>query len=216
MHITSRMILIYVLLDSTTLASMHSLCILEYESNMHSSLVCIVLASTIVCIPLYPPNRLSRPLLLPHAFLKSRYQFNASILCQVNNHMGGHSAWRKRVANGELAKGLGGAICRHRPHLGRKGKERVVERKGNINGGPRKNKKKKDKIDLERKAQQNSYGCGNGSANKHDTYGRTSGMTCISMVLATVSVVSLVLFVKSLVVYGGRLRNNNEVGGELR
>ena len=61
--------------------------------------------------------------------------------------MGGHSAWRKRVAAGELAKGSGGAICRHRPHLGRKGKDREVERKGNINGGPRKKKSNKAKLD---------------------------------------------------------------------
>ena len=61
--------------------------------------------------------------------------------------MGGHSAWRKRVAAGELAKGSGGAICRHRPHLGRKGKDRAVERKGNINGGPRKKKRNKAKLD---------------------------------------------------------------------
>lgn len=61
--------------------------------------------------------------------------------------MGGHSAWRKRVAAGELAKGSGGAICRHRPHLGRKGKDREVERKGNINGGPRKKKRNKAKLD---------------------------------------------------------------------
>mmetsp|Transcript_14521 Transcript_14521/g.17667 ORF Transcript_14521/g.17667 Transcript_14521/m.17667 type:complete len:127 (+) Transcript_14521:334-714(+) len=57
--------------------------------------------------------------------------------------MGGHSAWRKRVKNGELAKQGGGAICRHRPHLGRKGKEMKKNRKGNILGGP--NKKKKNK-----------------------------------------------------------------------
>ena len=61
--------------------------------------------------------------------------------------MGGHSAWRKRVASGELAKKSGGAICRHRPHLGRKGKDRKVERKGNINGGPRKKKSNRARID---------------------------------------------------------------------
>ena len=61
--------------------------------------------------------------------------------------MGGHSAWRKRVAAGELAKGSGGAICRHRPHLGRKGRDREVERKGNINGGPRKKKRNRAKLD---------------------------------------------------------------------
>jgi hypothetical protein len=49
--------------------------------------------------------------------------------------MGGHSAWRKRVGNGELAKGYAGAICRHRPHLGRKGKDLIKNRKGWIGGG---------------------------------------------------------------------------------
>ena len=55
--------------------------------------------------------------------------------------MGGHSAWRKRLKSGLLAKQGGGAICRHRPHLGRKGKEIEKNKKGNILGGPRKKKK---------------------------------------------------------------------------
>jgi hypothetical protein len=56
--------------------------------------------------------------------------------------MGGHSAWKKRVGNGELAKGYAGAICRHRPHLGRKGKDLIKNRKGFIGGGnPKKQKK---------------------------------------------------------------------------
>ena len=55
--------------------------------------------------------------------------------------MGGHSAWRKRVKNGELAKQAGGAICRHRPRLGRKGKDIEKNKKGNILGGPNKKKK---------------------------------------------------------------------------
>ena len=50
--------------------------------------------------------------------------------------MGGHSAWRKRVASGEPAKGLGGAILRHRPHLGRKGADLALNRKGNLGGRP--------------------------------------------------------------------------------
>ena len=57
--------------------------------------------------------------------------------------MGGHSAWRKRIKNGELAKQSGGAICRHRPHLGRKGKDIEKNKRGNILGGPNKKKKKK-------------------------------------------------------------------------
>lgn len=59
--------------------------------------------------------------------------------------MGGHSAWRKRVARGETAKGLGGAIMRHRPHLGRKGKDRILNRKGHIGGGNPKKKKQQSK-----------------------------------------------------------------------
>jgi len=64
--------------------------------------------------------------------------------------MGGHSAWRKRIAAGLNAKGMGGAICRHRPHFGRKGKDLVKNRKGNIGGGnPKKRKKRRDGTDAE-------------------------------------------------------------------
>lgn len=57
--------------------------------------------------------------------------------------MGGHAAWRKRVANGELAKGSGGAALRHRPRFGRKGKDIELNRKGNIKGGNPERKKRK-------------------------------------------------------------------------
>ena len=60
--------------------------------------------------------------------------------------MGGHAAWKKRVEAGLLAKGAGGAICRHRPHFGRKGKDLAKNRKGNIGGG---NPKKKKKVTTE-------------------------------------------------------------------
>ena len=96
----------------------------------------------------------------PRAAHRSQHSHTHTRVGMVNGHgradasfrllpssMGGHSAWRKRVANGELAKKSGGAICRHRPHLGRKGKEREVERKGNIKGGPRKKKSNKAKRD---------------------------------------------------------------------
>jgi preprotein translocase subunit Sss1 len=44
---------------------------------------------------------------------------------------------------GELAKGRGGAIARHRPHFGRKGKDLKLNRKGNIAGGnPKKSNSK--------------------------------------------------------------------------
>ena len=61
--------------------------------------------------------------------------------------MGGHSAWKKRVAAGGLAKaGSAGAIARHRPRNGRKGKDLKLNRKGNIAGGnPKKKKNKMDK-----------------------------------------------------------------------
>lgn len=61
--------------------------------------------------------------------------------------MGGHSAWRKRVAAGEVAKGQGGAIARHRPHFGRKGEDLKLNRKGNIAGGNPKKAKSKAKDD---------------------------------------------------------------------
>lgn len=58
--------------------------------------------------------------------------------------MGGHAAWRKRLANGELAKGSGGAMLRHRPRWGRRGKDLILNRKGHIAGGnPKKKKIKK-------------------------------------------------------------------------
>ena len=47
---------------------------------------------------------------------------------------------------GDTAKGSGGAIMRHRPHLGRKGKDLILNRKGHIAGG---NPKKKNKKSLE-------------------------------------------------------------------
>lgn len=48
--------------------------------------------------------------------------------------MGGHSAWRKRVAEGRLAKeGTGGAIARHRPRFGRMGLVRPSKKGGESN-----------------------------------------------------------------------------------
>ena len=44
--------------------------------------------------------------------------------------MGGKSAWRKRQANGDTAKGVGGAIARHRPHL-----QGPPIKKGTLRGG---------------------------------------------------------------------------------
>ena len=45
------------------------------------------------------------------------------------------------------AKGMGGAICRHRPHFGRKGKDLVKNRMGNIGeGNPKKKKNKKGDV----------------------------------------------------------------------
>ena len=59
--------------------------------------------------------------------------------------MGGHAAWRKRVARGELAKGAGGAALRHRPRWGRRGADLALNRKGNLggHGNPKKNAKKR-------------------------------------------------------------------------
>ena len=53
---------------------------------------------------------------------------------------------------GDTAKGSGGAIMRHRPHLGRKGKDLILNRKGHIAGG---NPKKKNKKSLEHSDQKN-------------------------------------------------------------
>lgn len=56
--------------------------------------------------------------------------------------MGGHAAWRKRLKNGDLAKGSGGAICRHRPHFNR---GKPILKKGQLRGGNPKKRGKKDK-----------------------------------------------------------------------
>src|SRR5210317_391592 len=62
--------------------------------------------------------------------------------------MGGHSAWRRRVARGELGIQSGGAIARHRPRWGRKGEDLKLNRKGNIAGGnPKKMKKKRKNME---------------------------------------------------------------------
>lgn len=60
--------------------------------------------------------------------------------------MGGHSAWRKRVASGGLAKGAGGVALRHRPRLGRRGKDLALNRKGNLGGHGNPKKRKKSTI----------------------------------------------------------------------
>mmetsp|Transcript_8359 Transcript_8359/g.12334 ORF Transcript_8359/g.12334 Transcript_8359/m.12334 type:complete len:96 (-) Transcript_8359:89-376(-) len=79
--------------------------------------------------------------------------------------MGGHNAWRKRVKAGLLAKeGGGGAICRHRPHLGRKGKDLILNRKGHINGGPNKKKRRN-------RAKNIKSDNGNGSGDSGDVNG---------------------------------------------
>jgi hypothetical protein len=67
--------------------------------------------------------------------------------------MGGHAAWRKRVAAGGLAKGSGGVSLRHRPHLGRRGAELALNRKGNLggHGNPkRKATKRKEELHVNR------------------------------------------------------------------
>lgn len=46
------------------------------------------------------------------------------------------------MERGELAKQSSGAICRHRPHFGRKGKDLVKNRKGQSN--PKKKKAKQE------------------------------------------------------------------------
>ena len=77
--------------------------------------------------------------------------------------MGGHAAWKKRVANGGLAKGVGGAIARHRPRWGRKGDDLKLNRKGNIGGGnPKKKKRNSNKC-----TQTNSEHNGNVDTGSH-------------------------------------------------
>mmetsp|Transcript_14256 Transcript_14256/g.18612 ORF Transcript_14256/g.18612 Transcript_14256/m.18612 type:complete len:123 (-) Transcript_14256:272-640(-) len=75
---------------------------------------------------------------------------------------GGHSAWKKRVARGELAKGAGGAIARHRPHLGRTGKDLILNRKGHIAGGNPKKLKKQQRRALLLRLEQEQKRISNG------------------------------------------------------
>jgi hypothetical protein len=58
--------------------------------------------------------------------------------------MGGHKAWKKRVANGELAKGMGGAIMRHRPHVGPKGVDEIAKQKRGYSNPKKKSSKSKE------------------------------------------------------------------------
>ena len=74
---------------------------------------------------------------IPCAFCPRRYQIRQQWRNGVAI-MGGHQAWRKRVEAGGLAKQSSGAICRRRPHFGRKGKDILKNKKGNIAGGPKK------------------------------------------------------------------------------
>ena len=53
--------------------------------------------------------------------------------------MGGHSAWRKRVANGETAIRSGGAVMRHSPHFNR-GKPLPLDPNRRKSGNPKKRK----------------------------------------------------------------------------
>lgn len=65
--------------------------------------------------------------------------------------MGGHKAWKKRVANGELAKGMAGAIARHRPHVGPKGVDAIAKQKRGYSNPKRKSSKSKEIRSLEDK-----------------------------------------------------------------
>ena len=50
------------------------------------------------------------------------------------------------MAAGDLAKGMGGAIMRHRPRLGRKKEDLILNRKGHIAGGNPKKKKRNPRV----------------------------------------------------------------------
>ena len=117
--------------------------------------------------------------------------------------MGGHSAWRKRLANGELAKQSGGAICRHRPHLGRKGKDREVERKGNINGGPRKKKRNKARIDADnKKGRADSFPPSSSSSLASQPHREEPAGTFVTLALQAFAVVLVLSFLISLLLTG--------------
>ncbi len=78
--------------------------------------------------------------------------------------MGGNSAWKKRVANGGLAKeGTGGAIARHHPRMGRRGEDLKLNKKGAIAGGNPKKKKKGGGSDNIRRSNNDAVAAGSSS-----------------------------------------------------
>lgn len=125
--------------------------------------------------------------------------------------MGGHSAWKKRVKNGELAKQGGGAICRHRPRLGRRGKDIEKNKKGNILGGPNKKKKKRlihpdsrqitsDESLLLVPNENNENSIENCDKNKNLDSGKSRGMYMLITIIAFISFLGI-----------NRLITNNEI-----
>lgn len=119
--------------------------------------------------------------------------------------MGGHTAWRKRVAEGELAKGSGGAILRHRPRLGRKGKDLILNRKGHIGGGNPKKTKKKMKRGVEKD---------NGTDDCVMTTTRT--MTAARNVFYTVAFFAFVAVILAAAAAGGGFVQEKSPGHDVR
>mmetsp|Transcript_14255 Transcript_14255/g.18610 ORF Transcript_14255/g.18610 Transcript_14255/m.18610 type:complete len:123 (-) Transcript_14255:272-640(-) len=72
------------------------------------------------------------------------------------------AAWKKQGPRGELTKGAGGSIARQKPHLGRKGKDLILNRKGNIAGGNPKKLKKQQRQALLLRLEQEQKRISNG------------------------------------------------------
>jgi hypothetical protein len=118
--------------------------------------------------------------------------------------MGGHAAWRKRVAEGEPAKGSGGAALRHRPRLGRKGADiQRFNRLGNIGGhGNPKRKKTRSRNNS------NSATATSGTKNELEKIANQTQSTkqlpsshCI--VFVAIGATLLILYVPTLFYYSG-------------
>ena len=106
--------------------------------------------------------------------------------------MGGHAAWRKRVKNGDLAKGSGGAICRHRPHFNR---GKPILKKGQLRGGnPKKKKKGKYGVELDKSDNEEIDESSNNSSSIATTTTMNSMLTKLTTIVILTFLIKWVIF----------------------
>mmetsp|Transcript_21450 Transcript_21450/g.31754 ORF Transcript_21450/g.31754 Transcript_21450/m.31754 type:complete len:138 (+) Transcript_21450:142-555(+) len=132
-------------------------------------------------------------------------------------------AWRRRVKQGLLAKDGGGAICRHHPRLGRRGKDLILNRKGHILGGPNK-KKSRNRIIKNNSTQQhqenstemkpttqNGNGNGDGKKNNQNQTNHSTPPPPIAGILPSMTVLPMLLIVILLAIYSYSWKANIDI-----